>query len=143
MFSSDNEIAHIARGMMNCTLPRAEWTHAAHFAAAVYLLRSPNHDAMLQMPDMIRAYNVSVGTINTDTDGYHDTITRASIRMAAYELQLMPDGLSLHDSMNRLMAGEAGNSDWILAYWSRETLFTPKARRHWVEPDMKPLPDQA
>ena len=31
---SDTDIDRIARGVIDRTLPKAEWTHAAHFAAA-------------------------------------------------------------------------------------------------------------
>ena len=33
-FSSDVEIEHIGRGLLDRSLPKIEWTHAAHFAAA-------------------------------------------------------------------------------------------------------------
>jgi hypothetical protein len=39
-----------------------------------------------------------------------------------------------------LMASPLGRSDWLLAYWTRERLFSVDARRRWVEPDLKPLP---
>jgi hypothetical protein len=29
---------------------------------------------------------------------------------------------------------------WLLAYWTRERLFSVDARRGWTEPDLKPLP---
>ena len=33
-FSSDAEIERIGRGLIDRSLPKAEWTHAGHFAAA-------------------------------------------------------------------------------------------------------------
>jgi hypothetical protein len=33
-----------------------------------------------------------------------------------------------------------GRSDWLLARWRRETLFSVAARRDWVAPDLAPLP---
>jgi hypothetical protein len=89
----------------------------------------------LEMPELIRAYNESVGTANTDSSGYHETITQASIRAAWWFC-----GESLFDSCNRLMASPMGKSDWLLKYWSREVLFSVEARRVWVEPDLHPLP---
>ena len=38
-FSSDAEVEHIGRGLLDRSLPKIEWTHAAHFAAALWLLR--------------------------------------------------------------------------------------------------------
>ena len=56
-FSSDDEIRHIAQGLIDRTLPRNEWTHAAHFAAAAWLLSDKQHNAFLEMPGFIRDYN--------------------------------------------------------------------------------------
>jgi len=38
------------------------------------------------------------------------------------------------------MQSPFGNKDWLLAYWSKERLFSVEARRAWVEPDLAPLP---
>ena len=77
-FTSDAEIAHIGEGLVARTLPRAEWTHEAHLAATTYLLtRRPDIDLDDELPGIIRRYNESVGGVNDDTQGYHETITRA------------------------------------------------------------------
>jgi hypothetical protein len=39
-----------------------------------------------------------------------------------------------------LLAGPAGRSDWLLAYWTQPLLFSVAARRRWVAPDRAPLP---
>ena len=38
-FSSDEEVIAIARAFEAKTLPKEQWTHAAHFATALWLLR--------------------------------------------------------------------------------------------------------
>ena len=135
-FESDDEIEATARAMMACDLPKEAWTHAAHFATALWLLRTREEAAYAQMPGLIRAYNESVGGRNTDTEGYHETITQASLRMAHRALGAAP----LHVVLAELMAGPCGRSDWIFAYWSKEVLFSVDARRGWVAPDIAPLP---
>lgn len=87
MYTSDKDILDIAHGLRDRTLPKPEWTHNAHFAAAVWLIRSPLYDAERDMPAMIRRYNLACGVANTDTEGYHETITLASIRMASHALK--------------------------------------------------------
>jgi hypothetical protein len=138
-FDSDAAIESIARGLIDRTLPKSEWTHAAHFASAYWLLRHPDIDAFRDMPGLIRAYNEATGVSNTDTSGYHETITLASLRAASAWL-LTHSSLSLHESLKGLLASRFGRSDWLLEYWSKEKLFSTTARRHWVEPDLKPLP---
>ena len=39
-FTSDEEIAFISSGLVNRTLPKTVWTHAAHFAAVLWLLKT-------------------------------------------------------------------------------------------------------
>jgi hypothetical protein len=138
-FTCDADVERIGRGMIDRSLPKPEWTHAAHFAAALWLLRRPDTDALRDMPGFIRAYNEATGTPNTDTSGYHHTITLASLRAARAWLAARPHA-SLHAALEELLASSFGRSDWLLTYWTRPVLFSVAARRAWVEPDVKPLP---
>ena len=36
----------------------------------------PDIDVDKKLPDLIRRYNESVGGVNSDSEGYHETITR-------------------------------------------------------------------
>ena len=139
-FETDDEIEGVARAMMACTLPKAAWTHAAHFAAALWLLRARGEAAYTEMPGLIRRYNESVGGRNTDTEGYHETITQASLHMAARELRAS-DGAPLCDVLARLMAGPCGRSGWSVSHWTKDRLMSPEARRVWLAPDLAALPD--
>lgn len=138
-FETDDEIAATAHAMMACTLPKAAWTHAAHFAVALWLLQDRGAAAYADMPGMIRRYNESVGGRNTDTEGFHETITRASLDVAAAALAARA-GAPLHAVLADMMAGPYGRSDWILTHWTRDVLFSVEARRAWVAPDLQPLP---
>jgi len=134
----DEEIAEIALGMTGCTLPKTRWTHAAHWAAALYLLRHAPAQAA-DMGQAIRAYNESIGGQNTDTSGYHETITLASLRAARSHLAAAPEA-KLPEILANLLASPLGQPDWLLTYWRRDTLFSPAARRAWQAPDLAELP---
>ncbi len=139
-FSSDAEIERIGLGLLDRTLPKPEWTHAAHFAAALWLLRArPDLDAPCEMPGIIRAYNLATGVANTDTGGYHETITQASLHMARRFMAARPATEPVHELHAALMGSPLGGKDWLLAYWSPARLFSAEARRGWVEPDLQPL----
>jgi hypothetical protein len=128
-FTNDDEVRALAEGMMACTLPKARWTHAAHWATTLWLLT--------ERPDILpERDNESVGGENTDAAGYHETITQASIRAARRFLRER-EGLSepLFARCNALMETELGDPDWLLEFWTKETLFSVEARRRWVEPD--------
>ena len=140
-FTSDAEIEAVGRGFMERTLPKEHFSHAGHFATALYLIvRHPEIDPVRDMPAMIRAFNESVGGANTDTAGYHETITQASLRATRDFLSRRPRSESLHETCNHLMASKLGDPNWLLEHWSRERLFSVEARRQWVEPDLQALP---
>ena len=92
------------------------------------------------MRSTIRAYNDATGTVNSDSSGYHHTITIASLRGAAAQLAAADATVPLHSILDALMAGPLGHSGWLIAYWSKERLFSADARRAWVEPDIQALP---
>jgi len=141
IYASEADIFRIGEGFVACTLPRVEWTHAAHFAAALWLMRyRPDLDPSRDMPPMIRAYNESVGRVNDDSGGYHETITQASLRALRGVLDANPAGTPMYEIVNALMASSLGNPNWLLEYWSRDLLMSVEARRHWQEPDLKALP---
>jgi hypothetical protein len=141
VFSSDAQIEHLGRGLMACTLAKAEWTHAAHFAAALWLMRyRPDLNAARDMPGLIRAFNESLGGVNDDSTGYHETITQASLRAARGVLAAYPADVPVWRIVNALMSSNLGNPNWLLEYWSRERLMSVAARRAWLEPDLKTLP---
>ena len=141
VFASEAEIVRIGEGLFARTLPRAEWTHAAHFAAALWLMRTrPELDAAAVMPGLIRAYNESVGGVNDDHSGYHETITLASLRAARGVLNAYPLDMPLVRIVNALLSSNLADPNWLLEYWSRDRLMSVEARRNWVEPDLKTLP---
>jgi hypothetical protein len=140
-FTSDEEIAVIGRGLLDRTLPKTAWTHAAHFAATLWLLRcQPEIELSRTMPNYIRAYNVATGGANTETSGYHETITQASIRAARAFLSDAPLQQHLYMTCNALMRSRLGQPDWLLEYWTHPRLFSVEARRAWLEPDIRRLP---
>jgi hypothetical protein len=139
-FTSDEEIRAIGLGLLDRTLPKSSWTHAAHFAAALWLLACrPELEPSRELPRLIRAYNQATGVANTDSSGYHETITQASIRAARCFLAAGSPG-PLFITCNALLASPLGHPDWLLAYWSRQRLFSVEARRTWLEPDIQRLP---
>lgn len=140
-FASEAEIAAIGAGLAARTWPAKHWTHDCHWAAALWLISARGlAAAQADMPGMIRAYNEASGGVNSDTEGYHETITQASLLAADAALSEAGPGALLHEVCNTLCAGPHGRAGWIEAHWSRERLFSPEARRIWVAPDRAPLP---
>src|SRR5262249_15523329 len=119
-----------------CTLPRAEWTHAAHVRMAwLYLGRLPFEQALTQIRDGIRRYNATHGS-----DGYHETITVAFVvlirsRMVDAKAGEDFDGFRVRnpDLLDRRLP--------VLArHYDSATLSSAAARERFVAPDHEPLP---
>ena len=138
---SDEAIEALAVRVLDASLPKSEWTHAAHFALALYLLRYRRELAEPDaMREIITRLNEAHGTPNTDSEGYHHTITIASLAAARGELERYPDSVPLAEILENLLSTPLGKFDWIFAFWSPEVLFSLKARRGWLEPDRQVLP---
>ncbi|HEX8654454.1 MAG TPA: hypothetical protein VF693_04430 [Allosphingosinicella sp.] len=139
LFPSDAAIRRIGEGLLARTLPRADWTHEAHLAATVWLLlERPDVLPERDLPAIIRAYNESVGGVNSDTEGYHETITQVSIRGVRRALARSEER-GLCERVNALLQAEEGRRDWPLRFYSVDLLFSKAARLGWVEPDLGPL----
>ena len=133
------DIEGLVGRFLDCTLPKAEWTHQAHLTVgAWHVERYGPEEALTRLRDGIRALNDSHGTINSATSGYHETITRAYVRLIASVLGA--SSLPLAERVAGLLSGWAGERDALLRYYSRDTLMSPRTRGEWVEPDVQPLP---
>ena len=140
LFANPAAVARVGEGLLACELPKAEWTHEAHLAATTYLiLEHPEIDLDTALPGLIRAYNESVGGVNDDTQGYHDTITRAYLHGVRLFLRDADRERPVDDLVNDLLHAPMGRRDWPLRFWSKERLMSVEARRGWVEPDLAAL----
>ena len=140
-FASPAAVARVGEGLLAHDLPKAEWTHEAHLAATTYLLlKHPEIDLDTALPGLIRAYNESVGGVNDDSEGYHDTITRAYLHGVRLFLSEADRAASIDDLVNDLLHSPMGQRDWPLRFWSKERLMSVEARRSYVAPDWAALP---
>lgn len=120
------------------TLPKSEWTHAAHVAvAACHVFDYTGDEALQKIRDGIIHYNSWVGTANTDHSGYHETLTR-------FWTGLIADFLRAHTFTSRLEFVRAAlnrfgsDSTLFRRYYSFDVVKDVRARREWVAPDRQP-----
>ena len=122
------------------TLPKAEWTHQAHLAVGAWHVQTYGaDDAMRRLRDGIRALNRSHGTANTDSSGYHETITQAYVVLLDDFLQ-RAGGDDLAGRVRALMQSPLASREALLTFYSKPRLFSVDARRGWLPPDLQPLP---
>jgi hypothetical protein len=122
------------------TLTREQWTHAAHLrVGAWHVDRYGADEALNRLRRGIRVLNESFGNVNTDSAGYHETITAAYVRLIALFLARCDPSAPLEDKVGALLASPLADKSVLRAFWSRELMMSPRARASWVEPDLAPL----
>ena len=135
-YSNDEEVLGVVRSFESCELPPADFNHREHLLVALcYLLRLSDAEALARLRERIGRYVAAHG-INPSL--YHETITVFWMkRVRAY---LVREGArrGLADLVNGL-AAESGSSRLIFDYYSKELIDSERARREWVEPDLRPL----
>ena len=89
-----------------------------------------------ELPGIIRRFNESVGGVNDDTQGYHDTITRVFLHGVRLFLSAADPDAPLHELVNELLLSPMGRRDWPLRFYSAERLFSVAARLQFVPPDL-------
>ena len=142
LFADDDAVRHLGEGLIHCRLERAEWTHEAHLAACLYIVAERQDIvAERELPRFIRRFNESVGGVNSDTEGYHETITQCFLRGVHSYLARIDPALPLVEKVNGLLDAPEGKRDWPLRFYSRGLLFSVPARLQWVPPDLASLPE--
>ena len=140
LFARDEDIRAIGEGLLARTLPREAWTHEAHLGACLWLLSErPDVDIDAEIATIISRFNESVGGVNDDHGGYHDSITRAYVAgVRRFLSETEETGLAAR--VNAMLLSDVAKRDWPLRFYSRDLLFSVPARRGFVEPDLAPLP---
>ena len=88
----------------------------------------------------IRLLNDAHGTANTDSGGYHETITAAYVVLIAEFLRRAEaSDRDLAEHVQALLASPVASREALLVFYSKPRLFSVEARRGWVEPDRAPL----
>ncbi|MEO1655605.1 MAG: hypothetical protein AAFU64_18830 [Bacteroidota bacterium] len=138
---SQAEISHLIQQFEAGTLPKVQWTHEAHLLVGIsYAYHYPKAEAMEKLRLHIRAYNVAVGTPNSDTEGYHESITHfwLWVAMTFLKNQDFPD---LESAARAFLQSEYSRRTYPLLYYSRAHLFSTEARKTYQKPDRRPLGD--
>jgi hypothetical protein len=130
LFESDAAVRHIGEGLLARALAREEWTHEAHLGACLWLLvERPDIAPERDLPGLIRRFNESVGGVNDETQGYHETITQCFIRGVRGFLARTDPALGLAAKVNGLLLEPEGRRDWPLRFYTGSDC--SRSRRGW------------
>lgn len=129
------------RGFEGGSYPKEQWTHRAHVIMAAARLTSLDRYAALPViREQIKAYNVAQGGQNTETSGYHESLTVFWIAVVADFLRTLPAGLPRLEKVRRAADEFGSRSGMFKDYWSFDVVASVEARREWIPPDRIELP---
>jgi hypothetical protein len=140
---SDYEIADLdefARQFVARKIPARLWTHGAHLAVGLWHVdRYGADEALRRLRQGIRSLNEHHGKQNTESAGYHETITCAQVVLLADFLARADSAVPLLERYAQLMASPLADRNVLLRFYSRDRLMSDLARARWTEPDVAPI----
>ena len=76
VYTNNREVQELIDQFDKKTLPKSNWTHAAHLTVGLYhVYHGTFHEAHCLVKSKIITYNEATGTANTPSSGYHETLT--------------------------------------------------------------------
>ena len=141
--ASDYDIADLdefARQFAMKEIPARLWTHGAHLAVGLWHVNRHGADeALRRLRQGIRSLNEHHGKQNTESAGYHETITRAQVALLADFLARCDSAAPLLERYAQLMASPLADRNVLLRFYSRGRLMSNHARAVWAGPDLAPI----
>ncbi|KAA3641209.1 MAG: hypothetical protein DWQ02_00970 [Bacteroidetes bacterium] len=139
LFKNVTEVLDLVEGFRNKTVAKSDWTHEAHLAVGVWFLSNfDRFEATCLLKSGIVELNYSMGGENTPREGYHETITLLWIWLIDKYLKAN-EGKELLELVNGFLQNEYSERNVLLKFYSKEVLFSTKARAIWVDPDRRLL----
>jgi hypothetical protein len=136
-YETETEIFEVVRSFEDGTISREEWKHTEHLIVAFYYVK--NSPTLDEATDKMRVgiFNLlrSFGVNLEKEMPYHETMTRFWMT-SVDDFTKAQNGYSIVETTNSILEN-LGDKDLPLRFYSRELLFSDKARAEFVEPDLK------
>jgi hypothetical protein len=121
------------------TLPKAQWTHGAHLlTGACYVHGLGEAAATDKMRTCVRRYNEAVGGKNTETSGYHETITVLWIKLLG-KLLRESQPIARADFAQLAVKRFVSDRGILQRYYDFDLVNSVEARKQWVPPTIGSL----
>lgn len=134
-YETIEEIEAVVHSFERCEYGVHEFDHSKHMAVAAWYLRHFSFEGALgRMRCSLLRFTEHHGV-----KGYHETITRFWLELAAGNLLVESAGRSLVEQVNELIR-KYGDKNTLFDYYTREVVMSEEARERWVEPDLKQFP---
>ena len=132
-----SEAEKLVEDFLKGKLKKGEFTHEAHLLTGLYMLAKHGDEALDILRKKLSEYLASIGVENTDTSGYHETLTR--FWLWAIKKEFADKNGNVHwnqTAVDDLISSEklTERNLW-LKYYSKEKMMSVQARRGYVKPD--------
>ena len=137
--STEEDIVAFVAAFEGGMLPKARWTHGAHLLTGAWYVHALGEaGATDKMRACVQRYNEAVGGKNTDTSGYHETITVLWIKLLA---RLLRESRPIGRAEFARLAVETFESDRgiLQRYYDFDLVNSVQARKRWVPPTIGSL----
>lgn len=138
LLESEASLQRFVEAWKSGKLPKPAWTHAAHVGMAAYFAFDHASEATFAiMKAGILHHNTSVGTPNTEDNGYHETLTR----FWSSEIgEFVRHGrfTSRFEAVRAAVSVFGEDRDRFRRFYSFDVVRDRRARREWVAPDRNP-----
>ena len=135
---TDADVTQLAERVESASLPHEAWTHAAHVAFAVALVRREGPRALDAIRSAILRSNAVNGIPQTPDGGYHETLTRFYVWAVERELARVAPDASLGVAATQVVAS-LFDRGIPLRHYTKARLMSWEARTGWVAPDLAPM----
>lgn len=128
---TDSEILTLVDRLERCLLSKNEFHHRDHLAVAVaYLYAGDFTSAIEHMRASLTRFAAHHGVSGL----YHETLTCFWLQQVEKRLDRE---ICLQRSVRKAQE-QLADKDLPFAYYSRELLNSPEARKSWLQPDLEP-----
>jgi hypothetical protein len=126
----------LVQRFIDCTLDKWDWTHEAHIVVGLFMVTHHGADALAQMRTALKRYNECTDVPNTDTSGYHETLTHFWLERIRKECTDADGSLRWdQDTLDAMLFNRAltNRNVWLEVY-PEEMIKSMEARRIVVLP---------
>lgn len=133
-YYSIEDAEDLVQSFLNCTMDKWDWTHEAHLVAGLYVVTHHGDQSLSFMRNAISRFNESVGTANTDTSGYHETLTYFWLNRIREACTDTDGSLSWDQrTLNYLLVNQdLTNRNVWLEHYSEEQIKSVRARKEVI-----------
>jgi hypothetical protein len=133
------EIQQLISQFEDLSLPKEAWTHEAHLITAmVYVARYGRDKALCLIRPRIISYNQSLGGINDENGGYHETLTVFWIDTIHDYCQTHQLDADINESqIEDFLLSPLASKSYPFQFYKEADLMSVHARSRYVQPALR------